>query len=409
MRIAIVGPFTGPSLSSHFEFQTSETPLPPGYPGAPFMSVLARALVDGGHVVAAITTSYSTPIGDLEPFRSFHAPNLTAYFCPQRIHSFRRSGGMRGRALDFFQYERKCLKSAIEDFSPDVIHAHWTYEFVWAGLDSRRPTVATAHDSPVQVVRYTPNLYRAARYLMARRVIPRCKHVTAVSPGLAADIQHFARVPLTVVPNPISKSVMAAEGCTADAFENKSLMMVLNGWDDLKNGARALRAFAMARRTIPDLRLRCFGAGFEVDGPAHRWALKNGVDGNIAFCGLVAHQSIIEHMRSSTALLHPSRWESCCMAIAESMSVGLPVIAGRHSGGVAWQLDDGRAGILANVTDTDDIARCIIAMTSDQGHWNEMSAAARSRARQLFSVDHIADQYVQLYAKAIDGERNAAA
>ncbi|MFM9884423.1 MAG: glycosyltransferase family 4 protein [Burkholderiales bacterium] len=373
------------------------------------MAVLARALVDREHVVAAITTDYSTPIESLEPFRTFHAPGLTAYFCPQRTHSFRNSEGMRGRALDFFRYERDCLKSAIEDFSPEVIHAHWTYEFVWAGLDSTRPIVATAHDSPAQVVRYTPNLYRAARYLMARRVIPRCRHLTAVSPDLAADIQHFAKAPITVVPNPISKSVMAAEGCAAEAFENKSLMMVLNGWDGLKNGARALRAFALARRTAPALRLDCFGAGFEVDGPAQQWARKSGLDGNISFLGPVPHHQIIEHMRSSTALLHPSRWESCCMAIAESMSVGLPVVAGRRSGGVAWQLDNGQAGILADVTDVDDLARCIIAMTGDRGRWHAMSTAARSRARQLFSVENVADQYVQLYAKAIKGERSAAA
>ncbi len=31
------------------------------------------------------------------------------------------------------------------------------------------------------------------------------------------------------------------------------------------------------------------------------------------------------------------------MAIAESMSLGLPVVAGRNTDGVSWQLDNGRA------------------------------------------------------------------
>ena len=97
------------------------------------------------------------------------------------------------------------------------------------------------------------------------------------------------------------------------------------------------------------------------------------------------------------------------MAIAESMSVGLPVVAGRRSGGVGWQLDDGRAGILADVTDVDDLARSIIAMTGDLGRWHAMSTAARSRARQLFSVENVAEQYVELYTKAINGERSTAA
>ncbi len=371
------------------------------------MSVLARALVDRGYTAAAITTDYSTPIEALEPFRKFQAPGLTAYFCPQRPHAFRNSKGMCGRALDFFRYERDCLRDAIDDFAPDLIHAHWTYEFVWAGLDSKRPTVATAHDSPAQVMRYTPSLYRASRYLMARRVIPRCTDLTAVSPDLAADIKGLAKAAITVVPNPISNAVMAEAGCEESAFERRSLMMVLNGWDGLKNGARALRAFALACQKVPDLRLNCFGAGFALDGIAHQWARKNGVDGNIAFHGPVAHQTIIEQMRSNTALLHPSRWESCCMAIAEAMTVGLPVIAGKRSGGVAWQLDDGRAGILADVTDVEDVARGIVSMASDRGRWNEMSAAARSRARQLFSVDRVIDQYIGLYRKSMNGEPTA--
>lgn len=407
MRIAILGPFAGPSLSGQFDFPRGATPLPPGYPGAPLMTVLARALVDRGHEVAAITTDYTSPIKDLEPFRRFDAPRISAYFCPQRHHSFRSACGKRGRALDFFRFERECLTAAIKDFAPQVIHAHWTYEFVWAALDSNRPTLATAHDSPMKVVRYTPNLYRASRYLMARRVIARCTHLTAVSPDLAADIRPFAKGPVTVVPNPISKSVMAGDPCRAEAFESKSLIMVLNGWNGLKNGARALRAFAKARRTVPALRLVCFGAGFEVNGRAHQWASKNGLNENIAFRGPVPHQNILEQMRSSTALLHPSRWEACCMAIAESMSVGLPVIAGRHTDGVAWQLDDGRAGILADVTDVEDTAQGIVAMTSDRGRWNEMSAAARSRARQLFSVDRVTDQYIGLYLKTMKGEPNA--
>jgi glycosyltransferase involved in cell wall biosynthesis len=190
---------------------------------------------------------------------------------------------------------------------------------------------------------------------------------------------------------------MSAVGCTPDAFDKKSLMMVLNGWNDLKNGALALRAFGQAHRTDPDLHLVCFGAGYERDGLAHRWAKGKNLDHGVGFWGPVPHDTILKHMQSSTALLHPSRWEACCMAIAEAMSVGLPVIAGRHTDGVAWQLDDGRAGTLADITKVDDVARGIIAMTRDRYRWTEMSAAARARARQLFSVDRVVDQYVSLY------------
>ena len=403
MRIALIGPYAGATLSAHFPFATDGASLPAGYPGAPLMTALAKALVERGHRVGCISTDYTTPVDQLEPFRVFHAPGVAAYFCPQRPHSFRSAGGRLGRSLDHFKFERECLLAAIKDFAPDLIHAHWTYEFVWAALDSGVPTLATAHDSPAKVLRFTPNLYRAARYLMARRVLTRCQHLTAVSPDLANDLHNWTDALVSVVPNPIPDEVLAAPGCTATAFQSKTLVMVLNGWTSLKNGSTALRAFKLARRGNPELQLVCFGSGFESGGAAHRWAAARGLDANVSFRGPVPHRVIIEQMRNSTALLHPSRWEACCMSIAEAMSVGLPVIAGRKTDGVPWQLDNGKAGALVDVTDAEAIADGIAAVATDAVQWHRWSETGRARARRLFSSDAVVDRYVDLYAGVRSG------
>jgi glycosyltransferase involved in cell wall biosynthesis len=194
---------------------------------------------------------------------------------------------------------------------------------------------------------------------------------------------------------------MLTEGCNATSFGNKSLLMVLNGWNGLKNGANALRAFAKAYRTDSTLQLNCFGAGFELNGPANRWAKRNGFDAGVNFLGSISHEMILKTMQSSTALLHPSRWEACCMAIGEAMSLGLPVIAGRYTDGVAWQLDGGRAGTLVDVTDVNEMAQAIISMSNDWPVWQHMSVAARERARQLFALDKVVDQYESMYKQVL--------
>lgn len=397
MRIALVGPFTGESLHSRFEIAPG-VKLPAGYPGAPLMAVLARQLVDRGHQVATISTDYPTPVAELEPFKVHRAGPLTAYFCPQRPRSFRGNGTRRGRMLDFFKSEREWLGAAIDDFAPDVIHAHWTYEFAWAALDSGVPTLVTSHDSPLKVLRFTPNAYRFARYLMARRVLARCTHLTAVSPDLQRDLERLAPGPIDVVANPIPEAILQSPGCAPDAMSSRRLMMVLNGWTDLKNGANALQAFRRARQADATLRLDCFGSGFESDGAANRWAAERGLTEGVTFHGPTPYAQILETMRHSLALLHPSRWEACCMSIAEAMSLGLPVIGGRATDGVPWQLDDGRAGLLADVTDPADLARAIGALASDPQRWQAISAAARERARDLFAARRVVDRYLTLYA-----------
>jgi glycosyltransferase involved in cell wall biosynthesis len=117
----------------------------------------------------------------------------------------------------------------------------------------------------------------------------------------------------------------------------------------------------------------------------------------------VPHRVIIEQMRNSTALLHPSRWEACCMSIAEAMSVGLPVIAGRKTDGVPWQLDNGKAGALVDVTDAGAIAAGISAVATDAVQWRRWSETGRARARRLFSSDAVVDRYVDLYAGVRSG------
>lgn len=401
MRIALVGPFSGATLASAFPFAEGQPPLPPGYPGAPLMTTLAKALVERGHEVAAISTCYSTPVDELEPFRRWSGRGIDVYFCPQRPRSFRSAGGRSGRAVDFFRFERAGLGAAIEAFAPEIIHAHWTYEFVWAALDSGVPTLATAHDSPAKVLRYMPNLYRLVRYLMARRVIGRCTHLTAVSPDLERDIRAWAPAPITVVANPISKQVLEAPGCVPQAFQSRTFVTVLNGWVDLKNGAAALEAFQLARRDDPTLRLVCFGADFEPGGAAQRWAQAKGLLEGVEFRGPTPHHAILEQLRTSLALLHPSRLEACSMSIGEAMSVGLPTIAGFRTGGVQWQLDQGRAGVLVDIDDPRAMADAMVALGRDPARWQALSTAARARARQLFPLDLLVDQYCSLYRQVL--------
>lgn len=399
LRIAIVAPFDGPALARHFAFDGQS--LPPGYPGAALMSALARALVDRGHEVATITTDYFTPPEELAPFKVFRAPGISAYFCPQRPRAFRPTGLQPGRAADLFAYERKHLRAALLDFAPDVIHANWTYEFAWAALDTGIPTVTTAHDSPAKVLRFMPNAYRAARYLMARLVIPRCPHLTTVSPALADDLRKWAKVPIRVIANPIPTHLSDEPGCSPEAAASRRVIMVGNGWTKLKNGEAGLRAFAIARRKDPALELDCFGTDWEPSGVAERWARQHGLAAGVTFHGPAPHRTVHARMQQSAVLLHPSRTEACCMAIAEAMALGLPVIGGRSSGGVPWQLDHGRAGVLVDIEDPQAIADALAELLEDRAKWQALSEAGRARAREIFTPDRVIDAYVETFEDAM--------
>ena len=99
-----------------------------------------------------------------------------------------------------------------------------------------------------------------------------------------------------------------------------------------------------------------FGFDQETNGPAHQWAKANNIDQNMIFHGPTASNELLDFLHQSTLLLHPALEECCPLSLIEAMSFGLPVVGGDKSGGVPWVLDFGKAGLLADVTNPEDIA-----------------------------------------------------
>ena len=146
--------------------------LLPGLGGVP-VNLLARALASRGWQVTVVSTSPHVA----ESWRHREA-DTEVVLVPMRIRA-------RERALDLFKVERRALTDEIRRQRPDIVHAHWTYEFARAALASGLPTLVTAHDAPLTILRHLRDPYRMARLAMALRV--RAKHppLTAVSPYLA--------------------------------------------------------------------------------------------------------------------------------------------------------------------------------------------------------------------------------
>ncbi|HEU4562160.1 MAG TPA: glycosyltransferase family 4 protein, partial [Longimicrobium sp.] len=210
--------------------------LPAGYQFPPHAQ-LVREYVERGHEVSLFTLA-----PELREPRTFRGDRL-------RIHVGRFRPARRAR--DFFAVERADLVAAMRADPCDVVHAHWTYEFALAAMDSGRPHVVTAHDAPLAIWKLHRDGYRFLRLLMAFPAIRRARVLTAVSAYVA---EHIARVfryraPIHVVPNGLPASVFAAgnarEGHTAGTAAR--FASVLTGWSRVKNAATLLRAFATVR------------------------------------------------------------------------------------------------------------------------------------------------------------------
>jgi glycosyltransferase involved in cell wall biosynthesis len=322
-----------------------------------------------------------------------------------RRRAWRPEGGRRGRALDLFRDERRAVELAIRAAAPQVVHAHWTYEFALGALDSGVPHVITAHDSPAQIARYTRSPYRLLRWLMARDVLRRARNLTAVSDYMAAQVQAMARVPVRVVPNPVAPQAFLL-GRVRAAPAAQRIGMVCNGWNALKNPEAALRTFALLRQRMPQAELHLHGSDFGPRQRAQRWAARHLDCEGLHWHGRLPHRELLESLAGLDLLLHPALEESFGMVVAEAMALGLPVVAGLRSGAVASVA--GAEQWLVDVREPGAMARALFEALSTPARYAQASAAGRARIESQYTAASVAQQYLRAYAAALGGMSPAA-
>lgn len=402
MRIGIAGPLGTPDIEHLLDGSTSH--LPREMKGASLLVTLIEALIQIGHEVSAFTTDPA-----LEPRRQnriiARGRQFTVHYVPRRRHSLRPDRGARGRMLDFFALERHALTDAILQESPDIVHAHWTYEFAAAALDTGLPCLLTCHDSPWAILNMQRDLYRVGRLLMAKSVLHRAQHVTVVSPYLVEALRGMTRASLDIVPNPLPNAVLDAghPRSAPDLMANPPrIAMLLNGWSSIKNPEPGMLAMKRVRDKYPGAKMHLYGPGFGPEERAWSWAVEHHMEEVFIFHGWTPYAQTMRELAEMDVLLHPALEESFGMTIAEAMAFGLPVVAGQKSGAVPWVLGtENGGGALVDVRSPESIAEALLEILADPALYARYSAQGRARASAYFSSSAVAQSYLEHYRRVL--------
>jgi glycosyltransferase involved in cell wall biosynthesis len=400
MRIAILGPISTSGIAP-FLHELPPPDFPSGSSGAPLMGTLIGSLLDRGHEVCAITNGgWATRNSKTVSLRG----NRFEFHCaPIRRHSMRPRDGHIGRIIDGYAYERRAFGELLARSNVDIVHAHWTYEFGMAAIDSGLPYLITAHDDPVVILKLFKDSSRLVRYFMARTVLKRATALSAVSEDLRCRLAGLTKTSIEVIPNPLNYCFFDAVPLRAapSTFIEHRFISVINGWNYWKNASNALLAFARVRKQRQDVSYHLFGSDFQPGGPAQRWAEANGVAEGVEFRGMVSHSQLIEELKVSSVMLHPSRWEACPMGIAEAMALGLPVVGGSDSGGTAWMISGG--GLTVDITRPEEIAEAALQLISNDVLYLQCSTQAMERVQE-FLPEKVINQYEDMYRNILKHE-----
>ena len=374
--------------------------------GATPVNLLCKELLRRGRRLAIFSLH---PSVTSEHF--FEGDRLRIYVGPSNVSS----------VIKGFREERRFLTRQIAREKLACLHAHWTYEYALAAIDSGLPHVVTAHDTPIHYLwqnliftrdrRYGSqsysriirnNAFWIAHTLVAYNAIRKTQRLVAVSPYVADHLHQyrFTTKDVEVVPNGIPGEYFDRRIKRGSGSNSITFATLLSGWSRLKNGPPAIQAFAEVRRTLPNATMIMFGPGYSSDGPAASWARQLGIEQGIEFKGPVPNREIISTLSERIdVLVHPSLVEAHPMALIEAMSMGIPVIGGKQSGGVPWTLGEG--GLLVDVRSPEAIAAAMLEIASDGVTRMRLERIARRSVMERFHLAQVTDRYEAIYASLV--------
>ena len=277
---------------------------------------------------------------------------------------------------------------------PDVVHTMGFSSLLFGAVAAgRTPWVHTEHWSGVTEPRSAGPMWFRAR--SARNVLRLPRAVTVVSSDMADSVRAFARRgAVHVVGNVVDPATPQPRPVTDD-FR----LLAVGGLNAIKDPVVAVRTVRVLLDRGHDARLRWVGSG-PLAADVERAAADLGIAERVELVGAVDPADLAEHHAWSTEFLLPTRHETFCVAAAEALAHGRPVVLGARGGQRDFVTPD--VGALVATRDPEDFADAVLDVRSRLGQ--EPPSVFAAGIERDYSAPAIAARFDEVYA-AVPGLR----
>lgn len=169
-----------------------------------------------------------------------------------------------------------------------------------------------------------------------------------------------------------------------------------------KGHAELIRALALVKRQLPDVKLAIVGADYpegsgttrELTALAHQL----GVAGDVLFTG--HRRDIARLLAACDVFALPSFEEPFGLVFAEAMAMERPVVA-LDNGGTPEVVDHGKSGLLSGPADIEGLAANLLTLLRDPAQRARFGAYGRQQVQQRFVPQRLANDFEELYQRML--------
>jgi len=294
---------------------------------------------------------------------------------------------------------KKRLINYVKDLKPDILHTHETYGLTLGSISI--PHVFTVHGfDHANLIAESAKLGRLRSWMWKRvekRGLSGQRHIISISPYVTKMIEQQTDANIYDIDNPVDERFFKIER------RPESFRILCVGWiSERKNTLAAVEAFAKSMGICSEARLVIAGEPKE----AEYWSrvkeviARHGIGEKIEILGHINHVQLENELARASVFLLPSRQENAPMAIAETMAAGIPVVASNRCG-MPYMIRDGESGFLVDPDNSDDIARRLKQLLSDDELRKAMGSKGRKIALDRFHPAKVAKRTRDVYLRAI--------
>jgi len=281
-----------------------------------------------------------------------------------------------------------CALAKLENNTPFLLTEHGVYLREQYLSLSRRGYSTFLNTFLVRMIHSVAGL----NYAMADQVSPVCDYNTrwekvfGVSPGR-----------IEVIYNGVDRKIF----CPAPDFSrsiNPTVVAVARV-DPVKDLATLIRAAAIVRERIPDVRFIVYGTVSVPEYYEECLALRRdlGLEQNFIFAGHT--NDVPSAYRSGDVIALSSVTEAFPYSVVEAMMSGKPVVA-TDVGGVREAVAD--CGLVVRPRSPEEFARALMLLLEDPEMRSSLGKEARERALNHFTIERALDLYIRSYRRLAD-------
>ena len=362
---------------------------------------LSRALGAAGHDVVVLTVA---PLGSTAP------PNdaIRVLRAAADLPWIPEDDLVAGAASANHHLVR--LTVALDDWRPDVVHAH-NWQCAWAAT-----TIAALHGVPLVTTFHTtlrsqhggrippgePSTIHAVESWLAHgsdQVIAPSKFMAReVLTGFELSTEQIHRVP-----NGIDPTWWSA----GEWPESRPPMVLTWGRVQYEKGFQVLaRAISELRSRVPDVECIIAGRGSYLPELQSQIDIE-GVSDIVRLVGFVSDVKLRDLVHRAGCVVIPSLYEPFGIVGLETLAGGAPLIAAR-TGGLAELIDGTGAGLLFEPGNAEELAQCIERVLGNRQLADSMRARGTALLGARYSWAAIAGATTLIYLGATAAETDAA-